>query len=159
MGRHQGKTSSNNLKNNIETPDPSDLTTEGLEHPIPEEVENSVIMKAIESLKHGMNNSLKEMEEKHNKKIEEMSKRMEDKYNKKFEEMNKSVNDTLGNQEKPIKQVMETVQELKTEMEAMKKTQNEGRLDMENLCKQTETSGTSITNRIQEIEERIPERK
>ena len=50
---------------------------------------------------------------------------------------------------------METVQELKTEMEAMKKTQTEGRLDMENLDKQTETSGTSITNRIQEIEEQI----
>ena len=56
---------------------------------------------------------------------------------------------------KTIKQVKETVQELKTEMEAMKKTQTEGRLDMENLGKQTETSGTSITNRIQEIEERI----
>ena len=79
----------------MKTPDPSDLTTEGLERPIPEEVENSVIMKAIESLKQVINNSLKEMEEK---------------YNKKFEEMSKFVNDTLGNQEKTIKQVMETVQ-------------------------------------------------
>ena len=77
-------------------------------------------MKAIESLKQDMNNSIKELDEK---------------YNIKFEEMSKSVNDTLGNQEKTIKQVMETVQELKTEMEAMKKTQNEGRLDMENLGK------------------------
>ena len=49
--------------------------------------------------------------------------------------MRKSVNDTLGNQEKTIKQVMETIQELKTEMEAMKKTQNEVWLDMENLGK------------------------
>ena len=32
--------------------------------------------------------------------MEEMSKEMEDKYNKKFEEMSKFVNDTLGNQEK-----------------------------------------------------------
>ena len=82
-----------------------------------------------------MNNSLKEIEEKYNKKMEEMSKEMEDKYNKKFEEMSKFVDDTLGNQEKAIKQVMESVQELKTEMEAMKKTQNEGRVDMENLGK------------------------
>ena len=58
----------------MKTPDPSNLTTEGLEHPIPEEVENSVIMKAIESLKQCMNNSLKEVEEKCNKTIEEMSK-------------------------------------------------------------------------------------
>ena len=50
---------------------------------------------------------------------------------------------------------METVQDLKTEMEAMKKTQTMGRLDMENLGKWTETTETSITNRIQEIEERI----
>ena len=52
-----------------------------------------------------------------------MSREMEEKYNKKFEEMSKFVNDTLGNQEKTIKQVMESVQELKTEMETMKKTQ------------------------------------
>ena len=78
---------------------------------------------------------------------------MDEKYNKKFEEMNKYVNDTLGNQEKTIKQVMETVQELKTEMEARKKTQTEGHLDMENLGQRTETTETSITNRIQEIEE------
>ena len=84
-----------------------------------------------------------------------MSKEMDGKYNKKFEEMSKSVNDTLGNQEKTIKQVMDTVQELKTEMEAMKKTQNKGRLDMENLGKRTQNTESSITNRIQEIEERI----
>ena len=58
----------------MKTPDTSDLTTEGLEHPNPEEVEKSAIMKAIESLKQSMNNPLKEMEEKNNKKIEEMSK-------------------------------------------------------------------------------------
>ena len=52
-------------------------------------------MKALESLKQDMNNTLKEMDEK---------------YNKKFEEMSKSMNDTLGNQEKTIKQVKKTVQ-------------------------------------------------
>ena len=70
-----------------------------------------------------------------------------------FEEMSTFINDTLGKQEKAIKQVMESVQELKTEMEAVKKTQTEDRLDMENLGKQTETTESSITNRIQEIEE------
>ncbi|KAK7798399.1 hypothetical protein U0070_012428 [Myodes glareolus] len=108
--------------------------------PACKEVEKSAIMKALESLKQDMNNTLKEMDEK---------------YNKKFEEMSKSMNDTLGKQEKTIKQVKETVQELKTEMEAMKKTQTENRLDMENLGKRTETTESSITNRIQEIEERI----
>ena len=69
--------------------------------------------------------------------------------------MSKFVNGTLGKKEKAIKQVMETVQELKTEMEAMKKTQTKGRLDIENLGNRTETTESSITNRIQEIEERI----
>ena len=69
----------------MKTPDPKDPTTEGLEHLNPEEVEKSAIMKAIESLKQDMNNSLKELDEK---------------YNKKFEEISKSVNDTLRNQEK-----------------------------------------------------------
>ena len=69
--------------------------------------------------------------------------------------MNKSLKDTQENQEKAIKQVRETVQDLKNEMEVMKKTPTEGRLDMENLGKPTRTTETSITNRIQEIEERI----
>ena len=92
------------------------------------------------------------MEDKYNKKIEEMSKEMEEKYTKKLEEMSRSVNEILGNQEKTIKQVMETVHDLKTEMESMKKSQAEGCLAMENLGKRTETSETSITYRIQEIE-------
>ena len=92
-------------------------------------------MKIIEELKQEVKVSRKEMEDKYNKKIEEMSKEMEEKYTKKFEEMSKSVNEILGNQEKTIKQVMETVQDLKTEMESMKKSQAEARLAMENLGK------------------------
>ena len=92
----------------MKTPDPNDPTIEELEHLNSEEMEKSAIMKAIESLKQDMNNSLKELDEKYNKKNEEMSKEMDEKYNKKFEEMSKSINDTLGNLEKTIKQVMET---------------------------------------------------
>ena len=49
--------------------------------------------------------------------------------------MNKSLKNTQENQEKAIKQVNETVQDLKTKMEVIKKTQTEGWLDMENLGK------------------------
>ena len=63
MGRCPGKNSSNNLKNNMKTPDPRDHTIEGLEHFNPEEVEKSAIMKAIESIKQDMDNSLKELDE------------------------------------------------------------------------------------------------
>ena len=47
-----------------------------------------------------------------------------------------------------------TFQDLKMEIEAIKKTQTEGILEMENLVKRTETIDTSITNRIQEMKER-----
>ena len=67
-------------------------------------------MKIIEELKQEVKICHKEMEDKYNKKIEEMSKEMEEKYTKRFEEMSKSVNEILGNQEKTIKQVIETVQ-------------------------------------------------
>ena len=124
MGRCQCKNSSNNLKNNIITPESSEHTTGRLEYPNPEEVEEidfkHNIMKVIESLKQDVKNSLKEMDEKNNKK---------------FEEMNKSLKDTLGNQEKAIKQVMETVQDLKNEIKVKKKTQTKGWLDMEYLGK------------------------
>ena len=69
--------------------------------------------------------------------------------------MNKSLKDNQENQEKAIRQVREIVQDLKNEMEVMKKTQTKGRLDMENLGNRSGTTETSITNRIQEIEERI----
>ncbi len=140
MGRRQGKNSPNNLKGNMKTPEPNDLTTEVFEHPNTEEVGKIDFMKAIESLKQHVKNALIELDEK---------------YNKKFEEMSKYVHDTLGNQEKTIKQVMETVQELKTEMKARKKTQTEDQLVMENLGQRAESTETSIINRIQEIEERI----
>ena len=93
------------------TPESSEHTTVKLEHSNTEEVEEidfkHNIMKVVESLKQDVKNSLKEMDEKNNKK---------------FEEMSKSLKDNLRNQEKAIKQVMETVQDLKNEMEVMKKT-------------------------------------
>ena len=73
MGRCQCKNSSNNLKNNIITPESSEHTTGRLEYPNPEEVEEidfkRNIMKVIESLKQDVKNSLKEMDEKNNKKF------------------------------------------------------------------------------------------
>jgi hypothetical protein len=43
---------------------------------------------------------------------------------------------------------------LKIKIEAIKKTQFEGIMEMENLGKQTGATNASITNRIQEMEER-----
>ena len=48
-----------------------------------------------------------------------------------------------------------TIQDLKMEIETIKKLQREPALELENLGKRLRVIDASITNRIQEIEERI----
>ena len=47
------------------------------------------------------------------------------------------------------------IQDLKLEVETIKKTQMEANLEVENLEKRSGITDVSISNRIQEIEERI----
>ena len=89
-----------------------DPTTARLEQPNIDEVEENDLKnnfrRMFETLKEEMRNSLKEMEEKTNKKLEDISKSLK------------------GNQEKEIKHVKESIQDLKTEIETIKKIQAEG---------------------------------
>ena len=76
----------------------------------------------------------------------------------KIQEINKSLKESKETQEKTTKQVretLETVQSMKAEIDTIKKTQNEAMLDLERLDKQSGTKDVSISNRIQETEERI----
>ena len=54
-----------------------------------------------------------------------------------------------------MKELNKTIQDLKIEVETIKKTQRETTLEIENLGKKSGAIDASITNRIQEIEERI----
>ena len=61
-------------------------------------------------------------------------------------------------QENTTKQVMElkkTIQDLKREVDTIKKTQSEATLEIETLGKKSGNIDLSISNRIQEMEERI----
>jgi hypothetical protein len=61
-------------------------------------------------------------------------------------------------EENTSKQVMElnrTIQDVKREVETIKKTQRETILGIENLGKKSGTIDVSISNRMQEMEERI----
>ena len=64
----------NNLMSNIAIPEPNGPTTGRHEHPNPQKAEENDFkynfMKMIQSLREEMKNSLKEMEEKTNKKLE-----------------------------------------------------------------------------------------
>jgi predicted nucleic acid-binding Zn-ribbon protein len=54
-----------------------------------------------------------------------------------------------------VKELNKTMQDLKMEPETIKKSQRKTTLEMENLGKRSGVIDASITNRIQEIEERI----
>ena len=82
-------------------------------------------------------------------------KEIERKTNKKWKEINKSFKETQEKAIKQVKQAIQTVQDMKIEIEAIKKTQTKGILEMENLGKGTGATDISITNRIQEMEEKI----
>jgi hypothetical protein len=58
-------------------------------------------------------------------------------------------------QENTGKQIKELIQDLKVEVETIKKTQMEANLEIENLGKRSGIMDLSIINRIQDIEERI----
>jgi hypothetical protein len=54
-----------------------------------------------------------------------------------------------------VKEMSKTVQDLKMKIEAIKKTQNEEILGLENLGKGTGATDVSMTNRINDMEDRI----
>ena len=54
-----------------------------------------------------------------------------------------------------MKKLNKAIEDLKVEVETIKKTQMEANLEMEDIGKMSGITDISITNRIQEIEERI----
>ena len=102
-------------------------------------------MMNIEELKKDINNSLKEIQENTGKQVENLK-----------EETQKYLKELQENTIKQVKKLNKTIQDLKMEIETIKKKQQrETTLELENLGKRSGIIDTSITNRIQEIEERI----
>ncbi|ERE84498.1 LINE-1 type transposase domain-containing protein 1 [Cricetulus griseus] len=132
MRRGQGKSTSNNRKPNMTPLETRNHTTARIEPDYADEPEENdlknIFKKIIEGLKEDMRKSLKEMEEKNKPKIQDINKSLK-----------------------------ERVQDLKTEIETIKKAQSEGILEIEKLGKRSGTKDVSITNRTQEMEERILE--
>ena len=101
-------------------------------------------MMVIEDFKKDINNSLKEIQENTGKQLEALK-----------EETQKSLKELQENTIKQVKEMNKTIQDLKMEIETIKKSQRETTLELENLGKRSGVIDASITNRIQEIEERI----
>jgi chromosome segregation ATPase len=91
--------------------------------------------------------------------MEDLKKEIQESTGKQLEAFKEEAQKSLKElQENTIKQVMElnkTIQDLKMKVETIKKTQRETTLQIETLGKKSGTIDMSISNRIQEKEERI----
>jgi hypothetical protein len=126
----------------------------------------SYLMIVVEDYKKGINDSLKAIHENTAKQVEALKekaqnslKELQEKTAKQVENHRKVTQISLRElQENTTKQVMElnkNIQDLKMEVETMKKTQMEKIVAIETLGKKSGTIDVSISNRIQEMEERI----
>ena len=104
----------------------------------------SLFMMMMEDFKKEINNSLKEIQENTGKQQEALK-----------EEIQKSLKELQENTTKQVKELNKTIQDLKMEVETIKKSQRETTLEIENLGKKSGAIDASIKNKIQEIEERI----
>jgi chromosome segregation ATPase len=108
-------------------------------HNTPENLDpdlKAYLMMMVEDIKKDFNNSLKEIKENTAKEVQVLKEK----------------------QENTTKQVMElnkTIQDLKREVDTIKKTLSEAMLEIETIGKKSRTIDVSISNRIQEMEEKI----
>ena len=101
-------------------------------------------MMLVEDFKKGINNRLKEIQENTAKQVETLKEEGQ-KSLKELQEKNKQIGDGIE----------KNIQDLKLEVETMKKIQRETTVGVETLGKKSGTIDASISNRIQEMEERI----
>jgi hypothetical protein len=71
------------------------------------------------------------------------------------ENINNSLKEKQENTDTQMKELNKAIQDLKVEVETVKKTQMEANLEMENLEKRSGITDISIANRIKETEESI----
>jgi uncharacterized protein YlxW (UPF0749 family) len=98
----------------------------------------------IEDIKKDINNFLKEIKENTCKQVEDLK-----------EETQKSLKELQENTTKLVKELNKTIQDLKMEIETIRKSQMETTLEIENLGKRSGVIDASIMNRIQHIEENL----
>jgi vacuolar-type H+-ATPase subunit E/Vma4 len=98
----------------------------------------------VEDIKKDFNNSLKEIQENTFKQVKDIK-----------EEAQKSLKELQENTTKQVMELNKTIQDLKREVDTIKKAQCEAMLEIETLGKKSGTIDVSIRNRIQEMEERI----
>jgi predicted nucleic acid-binding Zn-ribbon protein len=145
-GKHKNLT--NRKQDHYPSSEPSTTTSPSPGHPnTPEKLDpdlKAYLMMMVEDTKKDFNNSLKEIQENTAKQVEDLK-----------EESQKSLKELQENTTKQVMKLNKTIQDLKREVDTIKKTQSEATLDIETLGKKSGTIDASISNRIQKMEERI----
>jgi predicted transcriptional regulator len=148
MMRGKGKNISNRNQGYLASPQPSFPTTESPGYPKTPEKQDSDLKSHLtvmgEDFKKDINNSLKEIQESTGKELEALAK-----------ETQKSPKELQDNTNKQMNELNKIIQDLKIQIETMKKSQRETTLEIEKRGKRSGVIDASITNRIQEIKERI----
>ena len=95
----------------------------------------------IEAFKEDTNTEIKEIQENRGKKVDGLK-----------EEINKFLKEIQENTIKGVKELNKIIQDLKMEIETIKKSQREASVKMESLGKISRIIDETITNRMQDIE-------
>ena len=148
MAKGKRKNPTNRNQDHSPSSEPITPTSPSPGHPnTPEKVDRDLkayLMMMVEDIKKNLNNSLKEIQENTAKQVEDLK-----------EEAQKSLKELQENTTKQVMELNKIIQDLKREVDTIKKTQSEAMLEIETLGKKSGIIDTSISNRIQEMEERI----
>jgi chromosome segregation ATPase len=154
MAKGTGKNLTNRKQDHSPSSEPSTPTSDSPGHPNtpkkPDPDLKAYQMMMVEDIRKDFNNSLKEIQENTAKELQVLKEKQEN--------TAKQVEVLKEKQENASKQLMEmnkTILDLKREVDTIKKTQSEATLEIENLGKKSGTIDVNISNRIQEMEERI----
>jgi chromosome segregation ATPase len=151
-GRHKNLTNRNH--EHSPSSEPSTPTSPSLGHPnTAKKLEPDLkpyLMMMVEDIKKDFNNSLKEIQENTAKELQVLKEKQEN--------TTKQVEVIKEKEENSSRQVMEmnkTILDLERKVDIIKKAQSEATLEIETLGMKYGTIDASISNRIQEMEERI----
>jgi chromosome segregation ATPase len=146
MAKDKHKNLSNRNQDHSPSSEPRTPTSPNPGHPnIPDKLDpdlKAYLMMMEEDIKKDSNNSLKEIQENTAKQVEDLK-----------EEAQKSLKELQENATKQVMELNKTIQDLKREVDRIKKTKSKATLEIETLGKKSGTIDAS--NRIQEMEERI----
>ena len=140
MAKGKRRNLTNRNQDHSPSPEPSTPTSPSPGNPnTPENLDldlKAYLMMMVEDIKKDFNNSLKEIQENTAKELQVLTEKQE-------------------NKSKQVMETNKTILDLKREVDTIKKTQSEATLEIETLGKKSGTIDLSISNRIQEMEERI----